>query len=900
MKKMHGVVSVAGFILAVSLAAPAFAQDPSFYVKKDTWQETMRASRELLMVEEKAKGGGVTVDFAQEEFTVAVWVRTKVGSPVFVKSSEPGVWEEASKVISISSEDGNLVYLVSVPPRQDADDPDKQTDEDAFEGLAIAFGQVEETRLRDGQWHHIAMTGANRRYNFYIDGKPIESMTLWNFKRVGPDNPQHSIYAGWPKFRMFGETQSGFEGDLDELQIFSKKLSTEEIAAIHRSPGAIKEGLAGWWPFDDGAKDTSGNGNDGKITNGKAVDGKFGKALHLDGEGFAQLPAMPGKDSRDRINKLLGRDFKDEDSKRQLKWELEDGIWDNFKAGDVKQLASRYAKATRDILDLPEKANKLATKVKKAGHLEKIRQVYYSSRLTHDSAETLRNKLEHMAKEIDYLQDVHTGDDEKWNNYKASVKEHTQSFKSVLSDLDKGNKSAADKLDELEESVLTLHDALPHRLPSGPAGPQEFGAVYSTLKYTLEWDRRWRISDDADVVVQFDTGPYKFVFWHGCSYIPCWATEQNGPWFTNEFFERRGWLGGGDSMMEPMSDKQCRYSHVRVVEDNDARVVVHWRYTPCDLNYNVGYIDSETNWSDWADEYWTIYPDGIAMREATLFSSGPNEDWVEYQESIFINQPGTKPSDNIPWDAVTLANLDGETHTYRWERRFPPEFKKPENPCIQLVNFRTKWKQFSVVPPEELRVSAYPKDPRFRDDEYFNTWDAWPVSQDWSDARKATNFNKVSHSNLTHIVWKPYVETPSKRTWLMLTGMTDKKASELTPIAKSWLHAPELKLSGSGYTSKGYDQPQRAYQLTCAKAGKPTPLSFTLAANKDEPVVNLAIIINGWGSDGATLTLNGKKVEQGKDFRVGHRHKLDTSDLIVWIRIESNKAIHVTLTPANS
>ncbi|MHC4214491.1 MAG: LamG-like jellyroll fold domain-containing protein, partial [Planctomycetota bacterium] len=754
MKKMYITTLFTGFIFVASLTAPALAQDPSFYIKKDTWQDTMRASTEALMAEEEAKGGGVSIDFAQEEFTVAVWVRTKGGGPVFVKSSEPGVWELTTKTFYISDEDGNLVYLVSVPRRRDADDPDKQTDESTFDGLAIAFGQAGESDLRDGQWHHIAMTGVNRRYNFYIDGKPIESMTLWNFNRTGPDNPEHSIYAGWPKYNL-GEPRPGLTGDLDELQIFSKKLSVDEIAAIYRSPGTVKDGLAGWWSFDDGAKDASTKGNDGEITNGKAIDGKFGKALHLDGEGFAMLPAMPGKDSRDRINKLIGRDFKDADSARQLKWELQDGIWDNDKAGDPKQLALRYATATRDILGLPEKADKLAKKVKKAGQLEKVRKVYYSSRLTHDNVQTLRTKLEHMAKEIDYLQDVHTDDDKKWNDYKASVNEHAESFKSTLSDLERGNKSAADKLAELQESVLTLHDALPHRLPSGPAGPQEFGAVYTKLKYTLEWDRRWRVSDDADVVVQFDTGPYKFVFWRGCSYIPCWATEQNGPWFTNEFFERRGWLGGGDSMMEPMSDKQCRYSHVRVIENNDARVVVHWRYTPCDLNYNVGYIDSETNWSDWADEYWTIYPDGIAMREATLFSSGPNEDWVEYQESIFINQPGTMPSDNIPWDAVTLANLDGETHTYRWERKFPPEFAEPKAPCIQLVNFRTKWKQFSVVTPEQIKVSAYPKDPRFDTTEYFNTWDAWPVSQDWSDARKATNFNKVSHSNLTHITWKP-------------------------------------------------------------------------------------------------------------------------------------------------
>jgi hypothetical protein len=185
MNKCTGTIAIV--MLIILLTAPAFAKDdPSFYVKKDTWPDTMRASRKTLMAEEKAKGGGVTLDFAQEEFTVAAWVKTKRGGPFFVKSAGAGTWEEASKVISISDDDGNLVYLVSVPPKQNINDPDKQTDEDAFGNLAIAFGQVEEANLRDGEWHHVAMTGANRRYNFYVDGKPIESMTLWNFKRADP------------------------------------------------------------------------------------------------------------------------------------------------------------------------------------------------------------------------------------------------------------------------------------------------------------------------------------------------------------------------------------------------------------------------------------------------------------------------------------------------------------------------------------------------------------------------------------------------------------------------------------------------------------------------------------------------------------------------------------------
>jgi hypothetical protein len=349
--------------------------------------------------------------------------------------------------------------------------------------------------------------------------------------------------------------------------------------------------------------------------------------------------------------------------------------------------------------------------------------------------------------------------------------------------------------------------------------------------------------------------------------------------------------------MEPMSDKQARYSHVRVVENSPARVLVHWRYSPCDLNYNIGYIDPVTKWGDWADEYWTIYPDGIAMRSATLQSSGPNTDWIEYQESIFINQPGTKPSDNIPDAAVTLANMKGETHTYTWKKSFPRNFDKPDKPNIQLVNFYTKWKHFSVVSTEDIHVQAYPKDPRFEDDEMFNTWDAWPVSQDWSDARKATNFNKVSHSNLTHITWKPFVETPSKRTWVMLTGMTDKEAGDLAPIAKSWLQSPKSTLKSSGFKDDGYNHPERAYYFTCESPGNPKSLSFDLDASEDSPIVNLAVVVNAWGQQGASLILNGEKIEESPEYRVGHRDGFAEDDLVIYLKYESTDPVSITLEP---
>jgi len=171
-----------------------------------------------------------------------------------------------------------------------------------------------------------------------------------------------------------------------------------------------------------------------------------------------------------------------------------------------------------------------------------------------------------------------------------------------------------------------LKSELPLRLPAGPKGKGRFGAYYTKLKYNLEWDRLWRVSEQADVVVRFDDFDHRFVFWRGTSYIPCWATY-DGAWLTNEFYERRGGSRSGtNSMCEPMSDKQTRYSHVRVLESHDARVVVHWRYSPVDLDYQLPYRDKLTNWGDTVDEYYTIYPDSIAVRNAKIYTSAPT-DW---------------------------------------------------------------------------------------------------------------------------------------------------------------------------------------------------------------------------------------------------------------------------------
>ena len=180
---------------------------------------------------------------------------------------------------------------------------------------------------------------------------------------------------------------------------------------------------------------------------------------------------------------------------------------------------------------------------------------------------------------------------------------------------------------------------------------------------------------------------------------------ENNKWYTDEFVESMGRQGGGD--FEPMSDKQNRYSHVRIVENNEARTVIHWRYAQCECEHYLGNDpDPLTGWTDWADEYFTVYPDGVAVRKDVAWTTSPSA-WHEFQETIVINGAGTRPEDNIKPEALTIANMDGESDTYTWRDHPPVGKSRLAHPNIQVVNLQSLWKPFQIVPPRNCSIVPY-------------------------------------------------------------------------------------------------------------------------------------------------------------------------------------------------
>ena len=426
------------------------------------------------------------------------------------------------------------------------------------------------------------------------------------------------------------------------------------------------------------------------------------------------------------------------------------------------------------------------------------------------------------------------------------------------------------------------------KLPSGPSGPGRFGAYYTTLKFDDMWDEPRRVGPDSNVVVRFDQSPMRLVFWQGTNYIPAWVTE-NGKWYTDEFMETGGSPGcplGEDC--EPMSDKQNRYSHVRVLESTDARVVIHWRYGLCEVEqYICANPDPYTGWTDWTDEYYSIYPDGVAVRKGIVWSSNFKKG-REFQETIIINAPGTRPEDNINPDAITLANLKGETQTFSWLNP-PRKGDRWENANIQWVNLKSVWKPFQVVlPPAAIRPYTGEKTYSM-----FEWWNHWPVQQVKSSGISATAPDKTSHTSLSHIEGPVYAQTSDTMTKVMMHGLTTKSAAELVPLAKSWISAPKVETSGAGFSSEGYDLTQRAFVFT--NTGSNALFKSVFQASNDSPLYHPALVIKNWGDAQPRLKVDGKSVSWGPNYRFGRVFTLEGTNLVVWMNTEATKPVTVEI-----
>jgi hypothetical protein len=434
------------------------------------------------------------------------------------------------------------------------------------------------------------------------------------------------------------------------------------------------------------------------------------------------------------------------------------------------------------------------------------------------------------------------------------------------------------------------------KLPKIPEGKREFGAFYTNLPYDEDWDRLWRVDAHPDVVVTFDDQEYSMIFWRGTNYNMNLVTD-NGKWIADQSAEC--WASNTRGCCEHMSDKQNRYSHVRIIENNQARVVVHWRYALTDVTYQIANVDPITDWGDWADEYYYIYPDGIAIRHFAIH--GYNDEYSITEPAILSN-PGEKPEDNIDLKAVTLANLSDEQRTYSFEKwpttgEAGADFINPvPNAVMSIVNVYSTFKPFYIY-EEGTRIIPYGGGIREIDYEYsvFHSRNHWPVSMIPCDGRFVLAADRVTSSAITS------PEPPMKRRsgdnaleGRFIMGISDNDMAEHILLARYWSNPPEVNDVAVGYNYSGFNKNERAYYFE-NKNESIQSLKYKLEANGESPLFNPVIIVKNWYSEKVELLIDDEVIANGKDFKYDLYRTLGSSDLVIWLRYQTTKSVSLTI-----
>ncbi len=456
--------------------------------------------------------------------------------------------------------------------------------------------------------------------------------------------------------------------------------------------------------------------------------------------------------------------------------------------------------------------------------------------------------------------------------------------------------SAAEVKAAFDAMQPDLDPDLPIRImPSGPKGKGRFGAVYTKLTYYPEWDELWRVADDPDSLVRFDQSDARVVFWRGSRYSAAWVTNDD-QWMADQSVE--AWGTGKDDTegcFEHMQDRLCRYSHVRIIESTDARVVVHWRYAPVSSHNSLWRVDDRTGRACWVDEYYYIYPDVTGVRKVS-WKTGTLGRPRQFQESLPFTNPGQLRSDVIQEDAVFVGNLRGESGTMRFVTDPDKNKTFPDDLSYQIYNFKAKRKPF-IIYEKGVRMN-YVRD--FRMDERGlatpGSCNHWPVGQARCDGRSVQAADRPTHFFGFPISNPPVHEKDGRSWWNGLYGMTDKASAEdLLSLARSYAQPAPMQVRGEGCTGHRFDPSERAYKITCNDPEAIGTVTCTFAASTQSPVENLALVIDNWGEARLGLKLNGEKVKRGQAFRYGTRQLVDSTRLIVWIECQSTEPVTVEL-----
>jgi len=412
-------------------------------------------------------------------------------------------------------------------------------------------------------------------------------------------------------------------------------------------------------------------------------------------------------------------------------------------------------------------------------------------------------------------------------------------------------------------------------LPGELGVAKRFGAFYKSLPFSDVWDQLWRDLPGAEIVVKFDKNPCSVVYWRGSNYAPNWVTDNNR-WMADQSSEN----GGPHGCSEHMADKQIRHSHSRIIENTPARVLIHWRYPCVDVSYK------NLNPRGWTDEYHTIYPDGTGVRHV-VFNGRGGASGPAFQDIQFLTNPGEAPLDVLNLQAMTLANLAGETRELVWA--LPNVIPKNTLPDarVEVLNSKSEHKVFAMFQGGFINPWGANEQSKYIADPFPGPWNHWPMHLTPSDGRFAVATDRVTHFAVGAN------DASTKFGGMVLYGFTRQPAASLVPLARSWNQPPEIT-SLSGCKTAGYRKESRDFPLVAEKE----TMSVRIAATEESPLVNPCFTVRNWGHDNAARV---ETTAAGvKDVRQGVMIDTDgTKTMVVWLELSATADVNVSISGAS-
>lgn len=195
---------------------------------------------------------------SQENFTWMGWFKTSLNGTIMA-ITDPNInnWSLGAK--SLFQRDGNIVFDV------------------ANIGEIASIGTV-----NDNVWHHVALTaemdvsGSLDLVTIYIDGIYDNSRSDWD---INGDSDLGFVFRIGHTSLSF-PTNPVFQGDIDEVAVYSDALTADQILDIFKSEGGTAKEELAHFTFSGDASDVTGNGFDGDLCclDHNFADDRFGTA----------------------------------------------------------------------------------------------------------------------------------------------------------------------------------------------------------------------------------------------------------------------------------------------------------------------------------------------------------------------------------------------------------------------------------------------------------------------------------------------------------------------------------------------------------------------------------------------------------------------------------------------